>query len=214
MGLFDNIIEEKVQNEGFFPEPAEPVKEILPRRNSPYINEANENGTNDDEYSEYSGFGMPQQAITPSMSETEIEIMADLETNIVMLKIHTLVNIGKGFIAEFIVNEEDYEILRKYKADPSIKSDEEIKTIVDKLELKEKLVNYKSENTDTIRELLNKVIKNDLIEQKKNGKLKFPTKNEFLLRMVMNQFTELTGQNVQLLSTVGINIFKKAKSLI
>lgn len=214
MGLFDNIIEEKNQNEGFFPEPAEPVKEILPHRNSPYIKEANDYGNSDDEYDEYKNFGMPQQAITPSIDDNEIEIMAELESNIVMLKIHTLVNVGKGIISEFVVNEEDYEVLRQYKLNPSFKSDEEIKTILDKVALKEKLVNYKSENTDTIRELLSKVIKNDLIEQKKNGKLKFPTKNEFLIRMVMNQFTELTGQNVQLLSTVGINIFKKAKSLI
>ena len=214
MGLFDNIIEEKGQNEGFFPEPAEPVKEILPRRNSPYINEENENGNIDDEYSEFSNFGMPQPAITPSLNDSEIEIMADLETNILMLKIHTFVNVGKGIISEFVVNEEDYEVLRQYKLNPSVKSDEEIKTILDRVALKEKLLNYKSENTDTIKELLNKVIKNDLIEQRKNGKLKFPSKNEFLLRMVMNQLTELTGNNVQLVSTVGINIFKKAKSLI
>ena len=214
MGLFDNIIEEKGQNEGFFPEPAEPVKEILPRRNSPYINEENENGNIDDEYSEFSNFGMPQPAITPSLNDSEIEIMADLETNILMLKIHTFVNVGKGIISEFVVNEEDYEVLRQYKLNPSVKSDEEIKTILDRVALKEKLLNYKFENTDTIKELLNKVIKNDLIEQRKNGKLKFPSKNEFLLRMVMNQLTELTGNNVQLVSTVGINIFKKAKSLI
>ncbi|NBA76833.1 hypothetical protein GOQ04_14845 [Emticicia sp. ODNR4P] len=214
MGLLDNIIEEKGQNEGFFPEPAEPVKEILPRRNSPYINEDSSNGTNDDEYDEYSNFGMPQQAITPNLSDSEIEIMADLETNILMLKIHTFVNVGKGFISEFVVNEEDYEVLRQYKLNPSVKSDEEIKTILDRVALKEKLLNYKSENTSTIKELLHKVIKNDLIEQRKNGKLKFPSKNEFLLRMVMNQLTELTGDNVQLVSTVGINIFKKVKSFL
>jgi len=215
MGLFDNLRDEdNEEKRGFFQKPAEPVKELLPQRNSPYIGTNEEEPDTNGDFEEFANFGIPNPAISPTLSDTEIETMANIETTFLMLKLDTFVNIGKGVIAEFIVSEEDFEILRQYQSDSTTHSHEEIQSILDKVELKKKLENYKSENADSMRELLHKIVKADIIEKRKNGTLKLPSTSEFINRMLVNQFTELTGKNVQLLSTVGANIFKRVKGLI
>lgn len=215
MGLFDNLRDEdNEEKRGFFQKPAEPVKELLPQRNSPYIETNEEQPDNNGDFEEFANFGMPNPAISPKLDDAEIEVMADLETTFLMLKLETLVNIGKGVIAEFIVSEDDFEILRQYQVDNTSHSREEIDGITDKIELKKKLEGYKSENADSIRELLHKIVKADILEKRKNGTLKLPSTSEFVNRMLVNQFTELTGKNVRLLSTVGSNIFKRVKGLM
>lgn len=215
MALFDNLRnEDSVEKQGFFQPPAEPVKEMLPHRNSPYTEDDEDSLTNYEENQDFANYGMPNPAISPRLDDNEIEVMAELETTFLMLKLDTFVNIGKGVIAEFIVSEDDLEILRQYQVDPTSHSHQEIDSIVDKVELKKKLENYKSENASSMRELLHKIVKADIMEKRKNGTLKLPSTSDFINRMLVNQFTELTGKNVRLLSTVGANIFKRVKGLI
>lgn len=223
-GLFNDIVKssasaigEKIgEKVGFFQKisQAEPVPERLPQRNQPYTREEEFHEDEDDkDFEQFQQFNRSPRANYPTISDEDLNLLADQETEFLLVKLDTFVGVGKGIIAELLVSKDDIRILNEALVGIGNHSPVDIQLIQDKFDLKKKFEQDKAQNKEDIKNLLRKIVVAEMIRKRANGTLQLPSASDFIKRLVISQLTEISGRNFQVFTSIGSNIVKKAKDL-
>lgn len=222
-GLFNDIVKgsasalgEKIgEKVGFFQKvsQAPPVPERLPQRNKPYTRDEEFHEDEEEYFEPYQSFNSSQRANYPTISDDDLKLLADQETEFLLVKLDTFVGVGKGIIAELLISKDDIRILNEALVGVGNHSPVDIQIIQDKVDLKKKFEQDKAQNKDDIKNLLRKIVEAEMIRKRANGTLQLPTASDFIKRLVISQLTEISGRNFQVFSGIGSNIVKKAKDL-
>lgn len=183
--------------------PAEPVAESLPHRGTPY------EGTGISRSNPLFDYVSPDpNRYTPQLSESDADLLAEYEVDMMLAKLDMFVELGKGGIGEFLVSSDDMKILSDYQAGDT-SQDDYVRDILSRIEIKNQLEQNKPLNSVQERDLLMKLAKHDNLKKRASGTLKMPTLDQAGMQMFINRFIKLSGNNPKVFAIMGKNIYHK-----
>lgn len=196
-------IDEMVDNE-VFAAPAEPVADMLPRRNQPYVNTPQQSPAFNNPFANIWG---SQSQQTASFTDDELKQMASLETDYILNNISMYMGLGKGILSAIIFDKEDKRIYNQEVLTGKIQGKEAIE-IMEYKSLAERL-DSKAFNAAEKRDFMYKVVFADMQRKRTAGTLKMHDTSYYIKQIISSEFQGIIGSDPKIISAIGAKIMRK-----